>query len=55
MDSPLRVLMVSSEQYTSIVQSTNFRTFQANAMARAQMGGRTTRSSWVRWAFGTAF
>lgn len=37
MDSPLRVLMVSSEQYTSIVQSTNFRTFQANAMARAQM------------------
>lgn len=37
MDSPLRVLLVSSEQYTSIVQSTNFRTFQANAMARAQM------------------
>ena len=37
MDSPLRVLMVSSEQYTSIVQSTNFRTFQANAMARAQL------------------
>lgn len=36
-DSPLRVLLVSSEQYTSIVQSTNFRTFQANAMARASM------------------
>lgn len=36
-DSPLRVLMVSSEQYTSLVQSTNFRTFQANAMARASM------------------
>lgn len=37
MDSPIRVLLVSSEQYNSIVQSTNFRTFQANAMARAQM------------------
>ena len=37
MDAPLRVLLVSSEQYTSIVQSTNFRTFQANAMARAQL------------------
>ena len=37
MNSPLRVLLVSSEQYTSIVQSTNFRTFQANAMARAQL------------------
>jgi N4-gp56 family major capsid protein len=36
-DAPMRVLMVSSEQYTSLVQSTNFRTFQANAMARAQM------------------
>ncbi|MEF8755947.1 MAG: N4-gp56 family major capsid protein [Accumulibacter sp.] len=36
-DAPLRVLLVSSEQYTSIVQSTNFRTFQANAMARAGM------------------
>jgi len=36
-DSPIRVLLVSSEQYTSIVQSTNFRTFQANAMQRAQM------------------
>lgn len=36
-DAPMRVLLVSSEQYTSLVQSTNFRTFQANAMARAQM------------------
>lgn len=36
-DSPMRVLLVSSEQYTSMVQSANFRTFQANAMARAQM------------------
>lgn len=34
-DSPLRVLLVSSEQYTAFVQSTNFRTLQANAMARA--------------------
>lgn len=38
-DSPLRVLLVSSEQYTSFVQSTNFRTLQANAMARAQTAG----------------
>jgi N4-gp56 family major capsid protein len=38
-DVPLRVLLVSSEQYTSFVQSTNFRTLQANAMARAQMAG----------------
>lgn len=36
-DAPMRVLLVSSEQYTSLVQSTNFRTFQSNAMARAQM------------------
>jgi N4-gp56 family major capsid protein len=36
-DSPMRVLLVSSEQYTSFVQSTNFRSLQANAMARAQM------------------
>lgn len=36
-DAPMRVLLVSSEQYTSLVQSTNFRTWQANAMARAQM------------------
>lgn len=36
-DSPMRVLLCSSEQYTSIVRSTNFRTLQASAMARAQM------------------
>lgn len=36
-DSPVRVLLVSSEQYTAIAQSTNFRTLQANAMARASM------------------
>ena len=36
-DSPMRVLLVSSEQYTGIVQSTNFRTLQAQAMARASM------------------
>jgi N4-gp56 family major capsid protein len=36
-DAPLRVLLVSSEQYTSLVQSTNFRTYQSNAMARASM------------------
>lgn len=38
-DSPLRVLLVSSEQYTAFVQSTGFRTLQANAMARAQNAG----------------
>jgi len=36
-DAPMRVLLCSSEQYTSFVQSTNFRTLQANSMARAQM------------------
>lgn len=36
-DAPMRVLLCSSEQYTSLVRSTNFRTWQANAMARAQM------------------
>ncbi|HYD33804.1 MAG TPA: N4-gp56 family major capsid protein [Methylophilaceae bacterium] len=36
-DSPMRVLLVSSEQYTSFVQSTNFRTLQSNAMSRAQL------------------
>lgn len=38
-DAPLRVLLVSSEQYTSFLKSTNFRTYQANAMARAQQAG----------------
>ena len=36
-DAPMRVLLCSSEQYTSIVRSTNFRTWQANAMARASL------------------
>ena len=36
-DSPMRVLLCSSEQYTSLVRSTNFRTWQANAMARSSM------------------
>lgn len=36
-DAPMRVLLCSSDQYTSLVRSTNFRTFQANAMARANM------------------
>ena len=40
-DSPLRVLLVSSEQYTAILRSNSnqFRTFQSNAMARAQVAG----------------
>jgi N4-gp56 family major capsid protein len=38
-DSPLRVLLVSSEQYTSFVRSGNFRTLQASAMARASQAG----------------
>ena len=40
-DAPLRVLLVSSEQYNSILQSNSgqFRTFQANAMARSQQAG----------------
>lgn len=40
-DSPLRVLLVSSEQYTSFQQSNSgaFRTFQANAMARSSIAG----------------
>ena len=36
-DAPMRVLLCSSEQYTSLVRSTNFRTWQANAMARASL------------------
>lgn len=40
-DAPMRVLLVSGEQYQSIVQSTSggvgFRSLQASAMARAQM------------------
>lgn len=38
-DAPLRVLLVSAEQYTSFVQSGNFRTLQANALARASQAG----------------
>lgn len=38
-DAPMRVLLCSSENYTSFVQSTNFRTLQSNAMARSQMAG----------------
>ena len=40
-DSPLRVLLCSSEQYTSFLKSNsgNVRTLQANSMARAQQAG----------------
>jgi N4-gp56 family major capsid protein len=38
-DSPLRVLLVSSEQYTSFVQSGNFRVLQSQALARASQAG----------------
>lgn len=38
-DAPIRVMLVSSEQYAKFLQSTNFRTYQANAMARAQNAG----------------
>jgi N4-gp56 family major capsid protein len=34
-DSPLRVLLVSNEQYNGFLQSGSFRSFQANSMARA--------------------
>jgi N4-gp56 family major capsid protein len=39
-DSPLRVLLLSSEQYTAFVQSptTNFRQLQSQAYARGNMG-----------------
>jgi len=40
-DSPMRVLLVSSEQYNSIIKSTSggtsYRALQANAIARSQM------------------
>lgn len=36
-DDPMHILLVSPEQYTSIAQSTNFRTYQANAHARAAL------------------
>ena len=36
-DNPARVLLVSPAQYNSIIKSGNFRTWQANAMARSRM------------------
>lgn len=36
-DSPVRVLMVTPQQYNSFVKSTNFRTYLAQAVARGQM------------------
>jgi len=36
-DNPTRVLLVSSEQYNSFLQSGSFRTWQSNAMARSRM------------------
>lgn len=38
-DSPLRVLLVSPAQFAGIAQDSNFRGYQANAMARAQQAG----------------
>lgn len=38
-DAPLRVLLVSAEQYLSFVQSGNFRVLQSNAMARSSQAG----------------
>jgi N4-gp56 family major capsid protein len=38
-DAPLRVLLVSAEQYTSFVQSGNFRILQSNALSRASQAG----------------
>lgn len=38
-DSPLWVLLVSPQQYAAFIQTTNFRTFQANAIQRASMAG----------------
>jgi hypothetical protein len=35
-DDPLRVMLVSAEQYDSFVKSTNFRTLQSNAISRGQ-------------------
>lgn len=36
-DDPIRLLLVSPQGYKQILQSTNFRTFQSNALARASM------------------
>lgn len=38
-DDPIHILMVSAQQYNNILQSTNFRNFQANAIARASVAG----------------
>lgn len=38
-DSPIWVLLVSPQQYASFIQTTNFRTFQAQAMQRAAIAG----------------
>lgn len=38
-DSPLRVLMVSPAQYSKFATDSNFRSFQASAMARASQAG----------------
>ncbi len=38
-DSPIRVLLVSPAQYSAFATDSAFRTFQANAMARAQQAG----------------
>src|SRR5690606_21064194 len=38
-DSPIRVLLVSEAQYSKFVTDTDFRGFQASAMARASQAG----------------
>ena len=38
-DAPLRVLMVSAEQYAAFTQTTGYRTYLANAIARGQQAG----------------
>ena len=38
-DSPLRVLLVSADQFASFAQSTNYRTYLSNAIARGQQAG----------------
>jgi hypothetical protein len=53
-DAPLRVLLVSSEQYTSFVQSTATSAPCRPTRWRAPRRPATTRSSWARRACGTA-
>ena len=38
-DAPLRVLLCSAEQFASFTQSTNYRTYVSNAIARGQQAG----------------